>query len=105
MKRLPLSDEAGRPGRWTASGHQLALMMTGRRRLQRVIRNNRQWATCAICAPERLHDSFHERDKQDRHYFRNYPYYLRAPLRNRTVDLLLTIATPHRPGCTACTNR
>src|SRR5258708_32764849 len=27
-----------------------------------------------------------------------------APLRNRTVDLLLTIATPHRPGRTACTN-
>src|SRR5229473_682360 len=28
-----------------------------------------------------------------------------APLRNRTVDLLLTIATPHRPGRTACTDR
>src|SRR5258708_37126630 len=27
-----------------------------------------------------------------------------APLRNRTVDLLLTMATPPRPGCTACTN-
>src|SRR5258708_22324045 len=27
-----------------------------------------------------------------------------APLRNRTVDLLLTIATPHRPGRTACTD-
>src|SRR6266849_4356285 len=30
--------------------------------------------------------------------------YLRAPLRNRTVDLLLTMATPPRPGRTACTN-
>src|SRR6266446_8230873 len=29
---------------------------------------------------------------------------MRAPLRNRTVDLLLTMATPHRPGCTACTD-
>src|SRR5258708_31064314 len=28
-----------------------------------------------------------------------------APLRNRTIDLLLTIATPHRPGRTTCTNR
>src|SRR5216683_4586890 len=27
-----------------------------------------------------------------------------APLRNRTVDLLLTMATPHRPGRTSCTN-
>src|SRR5258708_39409212 len=27
-----------------------------------------------------------------------------APLRNRTVDLLLTIATPPRPGRTTCTN-
>jgi len=65
MKRLPLSDEAGRQGKRTASGHQLALMMAGRRRLQRVINNNQQWATCAFWAPERLHDSFHERDKLD----------------------------------------
>src|SRR5260221_2328284 len=31
--------------------------------------------------------------------------YLRAPLRNRTVDLLLTIATLSYPGSTTCTNR
>src|SRR5258708_36913668 len=30
--------------------------------------------------------------------------YLRAPLRNRTVDLLLTIATLSRPGRTSCTD-
>src|ERR1022692_369675 len=28
---------------------------------------------------------------------------MRAPLRNRTVDLLLTMATPPRPDCASCT--
>src|SRR6266699_830383 len=62
-------------------------------------------ATCAFRAGERLHDPVHENDKPERYLFRNSIDELGAPLRNRTVDLLLTIPKASRPERTSCTER
>src|ERR1022692_3186849 len=61
-------------------------------------------AFSAFSAEKRLHDPVHENDKSDRKLFRNCIADLGAPLRNRTVDLLLTIGTAHRPERTSCTD-
>src|ERR1022692_2851398 len=60
--------------------------------------------SCAFSAEQRLHDPVHENDKSDRKLFRNCLADLGAPLRNRTVDLLLTIGTAPRPERTSCTD-
>ena len=65
--------------------------------------SRRQRATCASWAFERLHDL--PRTRQTGPAIDSKICRLPAsPLRNRTVDLLLTMATPPRPGCTTCTN-
>jgi hypothetical protein len=50
------------------------------------------------------HDPVHESNKWIEHDFEKCPLDCGPPLRNRTVDLLLTISTLCRPERTACTD-
>ena len=84
--------------------HRKWPLQCGRRRLQKVTNSHQQLGNlCILSVRASPRPGPRTRQTGPELISKKFPL-LGSPLRNRTVDLLLTMATPHRPGRTACTN-